>query len=146
MAVIYTRNRISAASEMLMGAVAWAAYGINFLVNILGDWFGIGEIVSFIFMALVYCMFAFWFATKGVSVFKGKIAGAAAGKFVLSLIPIVNVFAFSRTKKGLIEPSVRAFVRQVTEITREEDDVYNQKQINKISIENASSDTLGDTA
>ncbi len=137
MAVVYTRNRISHGSEMLMGAVAWAAYGIDFLINIILDWIGVGEILSPIFMLLVGGMFVFWFATKGVNVFKPRILREIAFKVILSFIPIVNIFAFSKTKNGLIEPSIRAAVRRVIEITREEDDQYNQEQAAKTTSSNS---------
>ena len=120
-------------TELLMGGTAWFVYGFNALINVFLDWlFGAGAVVSIILEVGAYCMFAFWFGTKGVSVFSGRRAVEFWGKGFWSFIPIVNVFAWNRNKQGLLEPNIRGRVRKIIEMAREEDEEYNAKQQAKV--------------
>ena len=113
--------RISGATEGLMKGVAYAAYGTNFLINIVGGWFGIGEIASTVFMFFTYCAYVLWFALKGVYVFSPKTLGKFIVSFILNEIPIVNVLYFTQSKNGLPQPGIVAMVARVVDQSREED-------------------------
>lgn len=113
--------RISAATEGLMKGVAYAVYGTNFLINIVGDWFGIGEIASTVFMFFTYCAYVLWFALKGVYVFSPKTLSKFIVSFILNEIPIVNVLYFTQSKNGLPQPGIVTMVARVVDQSREED-------------------------
>lgn len=116
-------------TEIMMKGTAWFVYFVDFLVNIIGDWFGAGELISFIFMALAYAGFALWFAFHRVSIVDPKYAKEFFVKMVISVIPIVNVFYFTVTKNGSFVPGIRGMVENIIERSKEEDREYNQKII-----------------
>ena len=113
--------RISGATEGLMKGVAYAVYGTNFLINIIGDWFGIGEVASTVFMFFTYCAYVLWFALKGVYVFSPKTLGKFIVSFILNEIPVVNVLYFTQSKNGLPQPGIVAMVGRIVDQSREED-------------------------
>ena len=121
------RKRISSGTEVFMKGTAWFVYGVNFLVNIIGDWFGVGEVLSFVFMAMAYAGFGLWFSFKRVSVVDPKYIKDFAIKMILGVIPIVNVLQVSKTKNGLYVPGVCGMVERIIERAKTEDDEHNQK-------------------
>ncbi len=114
--------RISAGKEAEMKAVAYAVYGANFLIELILDWVGIGEIVSPVFMAIMYAAFALWFNRLGVKILGGKVTGKFLFSMIISVIPIVNLFYFSLGKSGLPMPGIVKTVEKIIALTREEDE------------------------
>ena len=121
------RKRISSGTEMLMKGTAWFVYATNFLINLIGDLFAIGEVLSFAFMGMAYVGFAFWFGIKGVSIVDPKYAKEFFLKMLLGVIPIVNVLPVSKTKNGLFVPGICGMVENIIERAKTEDNEYNQK-------------------
>ena len=113
--------RIGGTTEVLMMGFAWSIYALNFLVEIVGDWFGVGEIASLIIMIAVNIIFVLWFTYKSVSVFDPKIIWKFIISFIISSIPILNLFYFSRGKSGVIKPGFIARIKSIIENSREED-------------------------
>jgi hypothetical protein len=126
------RERISPMTEMMMGWAAWAAYGINFLIEIVAGWIGIGLIASIIFMIMAYSCFVMWFIFKGVNVFSPKLIGNFAFGALISSIPIINLFYISLDKKtGVPTPGIRKNVGKVIALIQKEDEDYNKSQAAK---------------
>jgi hypothetical protein len=121
------RERISPMTEMMMGWAAWAAYGLNFLIEIVAGWIGIGLIASIIFMIMAYSCFVIWFIFKGVNVFDPKLIGNFAFGAFISSIPIINLFYISLDKKtGVPTPGIRKNVGKVIALIQKEDEEYNK--------------------
>ena len=113
--------RISKTTEMLMLGVAWSVYATNFIVEIIGDWFGIGEVISLVLMIGANVVFILWFKYKGVSVFAPKVIWKFLLSFILSSLPVINLFYFSRGGSGIIKPGFVARIKSIIETSREED-------------------------
>ena len=131
--------RISKSTEGLMRALALIIYGANFLINLVGDWFGVGEVVSLIFMIVAYVIYVFWFKSHKVSVFESKVMWQFILSAIISAIPILNVLFFRMSKSGIPLPGIASMVEKVTEQSRAEDRKNAAKKIDSGSGKRSSS-------
>ncbi len=115
-------TRISKTTQMLMEGVAWCVYGVDFLINLVGDLFGVGEVISFIFMVIAVVLYIFWFYLKGVKVFDPAVLKKVWLRALVAIIPIIDVLPIFPTKQSSLNwPGFPGFVRNLIAETQEED-------------------------
>lgn len=139
------RERISSTTELMMNWVAWGVYAMNFLVEIVMGWVGIGLIASVVFMIFAYTSFAIWFILKGVNVFSPKLVGNFLFGAAISAIPIINMFYISLDKKtGIPTPGIRKNIGKIIALIQKEDAQYNSRQgdTKKVALQQQRSERL----
>jgi hypothetical protein len=116
--------RISEVTGSFMLFVAYIVYIVNFVINILGDEWGVGEVLSFIFMAFSYACFAAWFTFEGASPFEqtGTLVKYVLS-WIISMIPVLNVFYFEVPESGILQPGIVANVSKMIKESRKQDEV-----------------------
>ncbi|MDD5318399.1 MAG: hypothetical protein PHF79_01060 [Candidatus Pacebacteria bacterium] len=122
-----SQQRISTGDETLMEGAAWCVYALDFVINIVGDWFLVGEIISIIFMAVMTAVYIFWFTTKNVKITDPTIFKVFILRDIVALIPIIDLLPIFPQKEGLPQPGFPGMVRAVIQASREQDKIQNQK-------------------
>ncbi len=80
-------SRISRMEGTLMIVIAGALDGFQFLFTLIPV---IGWVLSWPISFFAWCVFGFWFASKGINLFSGTRAFGTLGAMLAEAIPIIN--------------------------------------------------------
>ncbi len=117
-----------------MTMLAWIFYGLNFLIDVLLLWIGVGEAANFFMEIAEYLLFAIWFAFSGVNVLSAGNRLIFFSRFLLNEIPIVGPLLFG-VDKGKVKGGIVAMVSKIVDNTKKEDDLHNQNVQQQLAAE-----------